>query len=368
MKSIIYCRVSTKEQVKKGYSLGNQKKECTKFAESNGYSIDKPFIEEGESAKTQQRTQLQKLIRYSEDNKEHLSALIIWKYDRLARRLEDQIELVKTLSQLGIRVLSVTENNEENAVGNLMRNIIGSFAQYENDVRAERTIGGMKRAIESGRWCWRAPIGYKSIRDAHSKPTLTPSDESKYVIKAFELFASGLYKQASLAKTLKRLGFKKATKSLINRMLNQPLYAGLIKSKLSDELLEGIHPPLIAKDLFYKTQAILKGKRPSITPHTRNNPHFPLRGFVRCPKCDKKLTGGFSTGRKGIKYPYYHCYSKNCSLSVKKAELETKFYEHLQCFQSRVDVLEKFEAKVLEAYLKKHTEQATEGRRLSFFK
>ena len=37
-----------------------------------------------------------------------------WKYDRLAKNLSDQTELVKNFSKLNIRVLSVTENNEDN--------------------------------------------------------------------------------------------------------------------------------------------------------------------------------------------------------------------------------------------------------------
>ena len=141
MKAIIYCRVSTKEQAEKGYSLEGQEKDCRQFAHNQGFEVDKVFVERGESAKTQDRTQLQNLIKYCVQNKKSISALIIWKYDRLARNLSDQTELVKNFSTLGIRVLSSTENNEDNAVGRLMRNIIGTFAQFENDVKSERKIG-----------------------------------------------------------------------------------------------------------------------------------------------------------------------------------------------------------------------------------
>jgi len=157
MKAIIYCRVSTKEQAEKGYSLEGQEKECRQFALNQGLEVVKVFVERGESAKTQDRTQLKNLIQYCVQNKKKLSALIIWKYDRLARNLSDPTELVKNFSSLGIRLLSATENNEENAVGKLMRNIIGTFAQFENDVKSERTTNGMKQAIQQGRWCWRAP-------------------------------------------------------------------------------------------------------------------------------------------------------------------------------------------------------------------
>ncbi|GAH91798.1 unnamed protein product, partial [marine sediment metagenome] len=87
----------------KGYSLEAQRKECIKFALNNEYEVDRVFIERGESAKTQDRTQLAKMIRYSVINKKKLSVLIIWKYDRLARNLGDQTELVKNFSLLNIR-------------------------------------------------------------------------------------------------------------------------------------------------------------------------------------------------------------------------------------------------------------------------
>ena len=85
--AVIYCRVSTEDQVK-GYSLESQERECRKFALDNHYAIGKVFIERGESAKTQDRTELQKLIKYTIQNKKRIAVLIIWKLNRLARNLK----------------------------------------------------------------------------------------------------------------------------------------------------------------------------------------------------------------------------------------------------------------------------------------
>lgn len=79
MRAIIYCRVSTKEQAEKGYSLEAQETECRKFAINNSFEVDKVFVERGESAKTQDRTELQKLIKYAVENRKNLSSLIVWK-------------------------------------------------------------------------------------------------------------------------------------------------------------------------------------------------------------------------------------------------------------------------------------------------
>ena len=363
MKAIIYCRVSTKEQSEQGFSLKNQEKECCRFAETNNYEVDRVFIEKGESAKTQNRTELQNLIKYAVENKKSITSLIIWKYDRLARNLSDQIELFKNFSSLNIRVLSATENNEENASGKLMRNIFGSFAQYENDLKSERTIGGMKRAVEEGRWAWRAPIGYKQTRDSLSKPFLVPTDESKFIVEAFELAEKGLYKQTEIVDKLRARGFKRVTKNSLNRILRNGVYAGLIKVPWFPDFKDAIHKPLISKDTYFKVQLILDGKKPTITPRKRNHPDFPLRNFIRCPDCDTKLTGGWSTGRKGVKYGYYRCRTKGCSLNIRKRDLEISFYEYLKSVQPRQDVLDLFEQIILDVWKNRQAVQIQEGRR-----
>lgn len=76
--------------------------------------------------------------------------IIVWRFGRFTRKLEDQITLFGKLQKYGIKVISATENNEENMTGNLMRNIIGSFAQYENDVKSERVKAGMEQAFLEG--------------------------------------------------------------------------------------------------------------------------------------------------------------------------------------------------------------------------
>ena len=364
MKAIIYCRVSTKEQSEQGFSLKSQEKECCKFAENNNYEVDNVFIEKGESAKTQDRTELQKLIKYAVENRKSLSALIIWKYDRLARNLGDQTELFKHFSSLKIRVLSATENNEENASGKLMRNIFGSFAQYENDIKSERTIGGMKRAVEEGRWAWRAPVGYKNTRDNLNKPFLVPTDESKFIVEAFKLAEKGLYKQTEIVSKLRAKGFKGVNKNNLNRILRNEVYAGLIKVSWFPDVKDAIHKPLVSKGTYFKVQLILDGKKPTITSRERNHPDFPLRNFIRCPKCEQKLTGGWSTGKMGVRYAYYHCRTKGCSLNIRKQDLETSFYEYLKRVQPRQDVMDLFGQIILDVWKSRQSVQIKEGQRL----
>jgi len=362
-KCIIYCRVSTKEQADKGYSLEAQQRECIKFSLNNDYEVDKVFIERGESAKTQDRTQLTKMIEYSVRNKKKLTALIIWKLDRLARNLSDQNELVKNFSRVNIRVLSATENNEDNSTGNLMRNIIGSFAQYENDLKSERTINGMKQAVKEGRWCWPAPIGYSNTKDNRDKSILIKNEDSKYIEEAFLLVEKGIHKQTEIVNIIKKKGFKRINNSLLNRILRNPIYCSLIKTSWFPDLIQANHQPVISQEVFNRVQVILDGKKPTITPKIRNNPDFPLRNFIHCEECEGKLTGSWSKGRSK-KYPYYHCRTKGCSLYVRKEVLEEDFYQCLKELQPKKEIMDLFKDIVLDVWKKKKEESFKEVKRL----
>lgn len=58
MRAVIYCRVSSEEQVK-NLSLPTQQKACIEYCNRQGFEVDKIFVEEGESAKTTNHTEFQ---------------------------------------------------------------------------------------------------------------------------------------------------------------------------------------------------------------------------------------------------------------------------------------------------------------------
>jgi DNA invertase Pin-like site-specific DNA recombinase len=67
---------------------------------------------------------------------------------------------VRHLQSLGISLRSATEPIDDTSTGKLMEGVLAAFAQFDNDVRSDRTRAGMKAALELGRWVFLAPIGY----------------------------------------------------------------------------------------------------------------------------------------------------------------------------------------------------------------
>src|SRR5581483_10156288 len=108
MNGIIYCRVSSKEQVD-GTSLESQESACREYARQNAIHVANVFIERGESAKFADRTQLLELLEFCRASENGIRALLVWKIDRLARNVGDHFNIKASLLKHQVRVISVTE-------------------------------------------------------------------------------------------------------------------------------------------------------------------------------------------------------------------------------------------------------------------
>jgi site-specific DNA recombinase len=84
-RAVIYCRVSTKDQVQ-NLSLPTQHKSCAEFCERNGYDVAEVFVEKGESAKTADRTELKKLLGFCSKNKGRIGAVVVYFVESLCPR------------------------------------------------------------------------------------------------------------------------------------------------------------------------------------------------------------------------------------------------------------------------------------------
>jgi len=244
-----------------------------------------------------------------------------------------------------------------------MQNVIASFAQFENDVKSERTKSGMIQVLREGRWVWNAPIGYKHVKGTDNKSVLTPTQDGPFIAETFELLSKEVYAQTEIIKRMRRKGFKKLTKQTLCYILRNPLYAGLIKTEWLSDMVKGIHKPLIPEELFWRVQAILDGRKPAALPKLRNHPDFPLRNFLMCPLCQQKLTGSWSKGR-AKRYAYYHCRTRGCSYrGIPKKEAEA-FYAFLEDLRPSEAVLDLFTAIVLDVWNQKHAERLREQNHL----
>jgi len=329
-KGIIYCRVSSTEQVE-NTSLESQERNCREYARREGIEIvTAPFIEKGESAKTANRTEFMKAINFCGNKKNSVTHFIVYKLDRFARNQNDHVVTQATLRRYGVVLRSVTEPIDETPIGRVMEGVISVFAEFDNNVRTERSKDGMMENLKKGIWQWQTPLGYyRPIKGGNIAPDPVTAP---YIRMMFEEYAKGSYTYKSLADFMNQMGFrtkqgKQVCMQLMEKALKNPLYCARIKTWGLD--IKGDFEGIVEEDLFMQCQ---KGYRKTYTKMSRSalNPDFTLRRICICPECNTSLTGSTSTSR-GIGYSYYHHHKQDCSKAkfIPKEIFEQLFIEYL---------------------------------------
>src|SRR5215207_1255063 len=203
--AVIYIRVSTKEQTE-NLSLPTQLRSCEDYCRREGLDVLAQFKEEGESAKTANRTELQKLLTFCRTNKGRVHFVVVFNLTRFARDKYDHFALRSHLQSLGISLRSATEPIDDTSTGKLMEGVLAAFAQFDNDCRSDRTRAGMKAALELGRWVFLAPLGYLNSPRATGKSLMPDPQGAPLVRRAFEEYATGRFTKQEVLKQARAWG------------------------------------------------------------------------------------------------------------------------------------------------------------------
>lgn len=354
---IIYTRVSTKEQAENQTSLDSQEKECQAFARKNGTTVplENIFRERGESAKFIDRTELQRLLQFVKNNKNQIEVLYIWKIDRLARNLGDYYGIKVALAKYGVKIVSVTEPIEDDPVGRFLEAILAAAAQFDNEIRAIRTITGMRVRVEQGKWPHSPPIGYKKVRGR----VVADPENAPIITDILLKFSTGSYGLADIARYAYEKGIKtksgrpKSTDAM-KKILQNMIYAGYTKNRLSTKMTKGLHKALVEENIIYRNIDLILGAKKTYT--LRGDDLFPLRGTLLCDNCGHNLTASSPKGRSGY-YPLYHCNQPTCKKKItgKKASgdadvVHRQFRELLGSYKPFSDISGLFKEIVLRAW------------------
>ena len=359
---VLYIRVSTDEQAKTGYSLRDQKEKLLNFCQKNNLNILEVF-EEDYSAKNFDRPAFKNLTRYCQKNKHMVNQILVTKWDRFSRNTSESYSQLKFFENLGITINSIEQPVDYSIPEQgFMAALYLTMPEVENRRRSLNIKDGMRRAFKEGRYVVSPPKGYSMGRDNLKKPILIPNEDAKYIRKAFEMVGTGLYSQKFILQKLSKEGFK-TSKSALGRILRNPIYCGEVHIKAykneKAQIVEGIHEPLISKLLFQKVQLLIDGSSiQAKVEHKKINEKFPLKGFLKCPKCLNTLTASSSKGRNQY-YSYYHCKSPcNTRYKIEDAqEIVSKFLDSI----TLDDNIQKLISKNLEALLLKQYEEIKPG-------
>jgi DNA invertase Pin-like site-specific DNA recombinase len=367
--AVLYIRVSTAEQADQAHNLPTQRRKVEDRCKRDALPVLKTFID-AESARTTDRTQFQEMLKNCRAHRNKVTHVVFADLSRLARNIQDQASTLATFKQLGITPVSCDERIEDSAAGKLSVNLLGVVNQFFSDNLSERTCYRMSVGVQEGRWLWLAPIGYLNGKNGTSGLQLD-TQRAKLVRQAFEWVATRSYSLEEILRRLRLLGLttrragRVINRQTLSRMLRNQIYAGWVVS--GQHRVKGQHQPIISQELFDAVQDALDGKATSPIVRKKLNEDFPLRGFVRCVGCDKKLTAGWAKGRKE-KYARYWCPNKRCAarVSASRDEIENAFLRILGMLVPTQQFLNDL-PRIAKTYWERRLERITnERRRLSY--
>lgn len=314
MRIAIYTRVSTDEQAKEGYSIGEQKERLLKYAEAMDWIVTGIYEDAGYSGGNMDRPALQQMLR---DLKTNLfSAVLVYKQDRLSRRQLDFLTLVENVFQpADIRLISLTEQFDlSNPSGMMMSSSMAGFAQYERAVIKERTMMGKAAKAKTGAWMGscKPPRGYTA---EHGQLRIY-QPEAHQIQEAYRLLLEGKPLR-TIEKTFHEQGYRHRDGEwscrTLGRVLRSKVYIGYNQHK--GEWYKGTHEPLVSQEVWDSAQDILLQNASRHSKIRRGRHTHYLSGLVRCKRCQakygaKRIDSKLANGeiKKRI---YYQCYSRS---------------------------------------------------------
>ena len=186
----IYIRVSTEDQAREGFSLGEQEERLREFCKFKRYEIFKVYKDAGISAKNDKQPAYQELledIRYK-----NINVIVAFKLDRLTRSVYDIEKLMKIVNDLDCDIDCLAdESNTTTSNGRRVMRIMTSVSQNEIEKRSERTKVGLAGAIKQGHLPSKTTLGYKR-ENKKLVPNLLTKD---IVVRVFDLYLEGKSQQ-----------------------------------------------------------------------------------------------------------------------------------------------------------------------------
>jgi site-specific DNA recombinase len=179
MNAIGYVRVSTEEQAKEGISLENQRAKIQAYCRLHDFELDDIIEDAGKSGKDLNREGVQAIIKRIQDRE--IDAVIVYKLDRLSRRVIDTLNLIELMKRHKVVFHSITDNiDTKTAMGKFFLNIMASLAQMERDLISERTKDALWMKIIKNERAGQIPYGWELAPDGKA---LTAKEDEQEVIQ-----------------------------------------------------------------------------------------------------------------------------------------------------------------------------------------
>lgn len=316
-KAIIYARVSSKEQEESGFSIPAQIDLLQQYCKKNDFEIVKIYTENVGASETGKRPTYDEMMKFLRRQKTKYN-LVFEKNDRILRNEYDSADIINLARTTPHFVHSLREGLVLNKDSHPSQFFV--FTMYSaNSSIYSRNLSlevrkGLYKSCDLGYYPGaQVPVGYKRgdfiPGEKKKRAIVVDTEKAGFIVRAFELYSTGMYSFESLAQKLASEGFivknKPCTKRNIEIILKNTFYMGefVFKGKRYESAR---YTPIISKELFLTCQKIIKGSAPG----TETTREFLYSNMIKCSECGGSLIGEIKKG----KYIYYGCRGRKCTL------------------------------------------------------
>lgn len=322
-KAIRYLRFSDKHQ--SNGSIERQELYTDQWAKNNQVQLVDTFIDRGKSARTFDRPDFKKLEAFIRKHYRSVDYLLVDQLDRFSRDAGEAIKMVKKLQmEFSIQIVSVTEGitYDYSTPGSFFRTGLQLLLAEEDNInRSIKVRGGLYTAkAKEGRYVYKnPPYGYYKDGVGKERHLVINEREAEIVRYIYDAYLNNVPIYIIFDKA-REMGFSRNGNEAIQRVLSNPVYAGMQYVEPFKDypggLFKALHQPIIDYVTWQNVQFKMKKvDKPKVTVIDE----LPLCGVLKC-HCGKLLTGAPSRGRWGGYYYYYKCNkTTHLNLSAKKA-------------------------------------------------
>ena len=309
----VYIRVSTEDQAREGFSLGEQEEKLIQLCKFKELEVYKIYKDAGISAKDMEhRPQFQEMLKDMKEGK--LNYIVAYKLDRITRSVRDLEELISVLEQYNCFLLCDRDDvNTSTANGRFFVRMLTVLSQLEIEIVSERTKFGLNGAIKSGHIPGQRPFGYKSAED---KRMVIDNATRPYVERIFDMYLEGKSFQqiANYFKENNIYPKKNWKDTTIQKIIDNKIYMGDYEQYKRIGKQENLEPivymnvvePIISRTKWEECQ---RQKERNQRTYTRDRVYTFFQR-LKCPNCSRimKCKGSGGTKRKYMYYTCEHCH------------------------------------------------------------
>ena len=257
-RAALYCRVSTDDQAKEGFSLDAQRRKLADFCAARGWDVAGVYIDDGYSARSTDRPAYERMLA----ERDRWDVLLIIKMDRIHRNAKNFMLMMEDLATWDRQFASVQENfDTSTAMGRFVMDIIQRIAQLESEQIGERVYMGMAQKAKKGKGSLGSPhpYGYRIVEGRY----VVDHREVETVRSIFRRYLAGESLE-KIARSLDEAGIPTKRggswrKQTIAAILANPLYAGHLE--WDGQAAKGEHEALVDEETFSGAAAETRRRR-----------------------------------------------------------------------------------------------------------